>query len=969
MKHVRIILVLWSCLQVWAPRAWSQSAWVRPLVGTDGHGHTFPGAVWPFGMVQLSPDTRIDGSWDGCSGYHYSDSLIYGFSHTHLSGTGVSDYGDFLLMPSSGSWSLDPVRYRTAFRHEDETASPGHYSVKLANGMAVDLVAGLRSGLHTYRFPEGQKAYVLLDLLHRDRLIDGRIERVDAYRWKVFRRSEAWAKDQHAYAFIEFSEPATVVMDSASLKVVWSFENTPTAKGVAEPRTLRVKVGLSTVDAEGALLNLRSDIAGWDRDRLLDSVTMAWDQALSVVEVKDPDTAKMRTFYTALYHCFIHPSLASDADGRYRGRDGLIHRADGFQYYTVFSLWDTYRALHPLLTLLDPLRTRDFLLTFLEQFKQVGRLPVWEFASNETNCMIGYHSVSVMADALVKGVTGIDTQLAWEAMVHSANQDYEGIAWLRDHGHLSVEACSESVSKNLEYAYDDWCLAQTARLRGDLEGYQTYLRRSGSWRNLLDSVTGMMRPRQNGQWLTPFDPREVNNHFTEANAWQTSFYVPQDVYGWIEAVGGPQRAEALLDTLFGTGSQTSGRTQADITGLIGQYAHGNEPSHHIAYLYHSLGRPEKTLKYVRQIQNDFYSDRPDGLVGNEDCGQMSAWYVLSMLGFYPVTPGSTEWVWSVPSLESYRLRLPNGRSLDVTTDTSCIRGTQWPERRINGRRFTQALALEHSTLMEGGSWTYSPMKEAPSSYELPKRLESTEFRGTLPLIESDSRIFGDSLRVTVRVQGPGQQIRVATGGLDPIQDGQPYTGPLVLRRSDTVSAVGIDAEGRPGFVSTAVYRRVDPRLKVQVTHAPNPQYAAGGVLALVDGVEGEKDWRKGAWHGVQGWPFEVVLQWPDPSWVRSIQAGFLQDVRSWIVFPSKVTYWGRSDENQDWQFLGNVDPSVGVADLSVLRNDLGIELKKPFRLSQLKIVAEQFGPLPAWHPGAGGESFIFVDEIRWGTQD
>ena len=316
MKHVRILLVLWICLQAWAPRAQSQSAWVRPLVGTDGHGHTFPGAVWPFGMVQLSPDTRIDGSWDGCSGYHYSDSLIYGFSHTHLSGTGVSDFGDFLLMPSSGSWSLDPVRYRTAFRHEDETASPGHYSVKLAHGIAVDLVAGLRSGLHTYRFPEGQKAYVLLDLLHRDRLLDGRIERVDAYRWKVFRRSEAWAKDQHAYAFIEFSEPATVVVDSASLKVVWSFENTPTAKGSAVPRTLRVKVGLSTVDGEGARLNLRSDIAGWDRDRLLDSVTKAWDQALSVVEVKDRDSAKLRTFYTALYHCFIHPSLASEADGR-----------------------------------------------------------------------------------------------------------------------------------------------------------------------------------------------------------------------------------------------------------------------------------------------------------------------------------------------------------------------------------------------------------------------------------------------------------------------------------------------------------------------------------------------------------------------------------------------------------------------------------------------------------------------------
>jgi len=956
MKQGFSFLMLWMVQLGWNLSSFAQSSWVQPMVGTDGHGHTFPGAVLPFGMMQLSPDTRIDGSWDGCSGYHYSDSLLYGFSHTHLSGTGVSDYGDFLLMPSAGSWALDPARYRTAFRHEDESASPGHYSVELASGIEVDLVAGLRTGLHTYRFPVNKEAFVLLDLLHRDRLIDGWIERVDAYRWKVFRRSEAWAKDQYAYAFIEFSEPAKVVMDSASVKMVWSFGDT---------KSLMVKVGLSGVDVQGAESNLLAEIPGWDRQQLSDSATAVWDKALGVVEVQDKDTSKIRTFYTALYHCFIHPSLASDADGRYRGRDGQIHRADGFRYYSVFSLWDTYRALHPLLTLIDPIRTRDFILTFLKQFEQAGRLPVWEFASNETNCMIGYHSVSVMADALLKGVAGLDTQKVWEAMVHSANQEYEGIAWLRDHGHLCVEACSESVSKNLEYAYDDWCLAQTALLLGDRDSYQTYLRRSGSWRNLLDSVSGLMRPRQNGQWLTPFDPREVNNHYTEANSWQTSFYIPQDVYGWIEAVGGPQRAEALLDTLFGTSSKTSGRTQADITGLIGQYAHGNEPSHHIAYLYHYLGRPDKTLRYVRQIQNNFYSDQPDGLVGNEDCGQMSAWYVLSMLGFYPVTPGSSEWIWSVPSLDSYRIHLPNGRALHVTTESSCARGTQWSERLINGRSFTQRLAVEHSTILEGGTWTYRPLKLAPGTYEGPKRLEASKFRTMLPLIEAESRIFGDSLRVTIRVQGSQQQIRVATGGLDPRKEGIRYAGPLVLHRSDTVSAVVIDESGRPGFVSTAVFRRVDPRLQVKVTHAPNPQYTAGGNLALVDGVEGEKDWRKGAWHGVQGRPFEVVLELPEPALVKSVQVGFLQDVRSWIVFPAKVGLWGRTGQNQEWQLLGSVQPRVGVDDWTVLREELGIAIKKPIRLTHLKIVAEQFGPLPSWHPGSGGESFLFVDEIRW----
>jgi predicted alpha-1,2-mannosidase len=890
--------------------------------------------------------------------------MLYGFSHTHLSGTGVSDYGDFLFMPMAGTWSLDPSQYRTRFKHDDETASPGHYAVKLTNGIEVDLVAGQRSGLHTLRFPPGQEAYLLLDLKHRDSLIEGRIEQVDPYRWKVYRRSHAWATDQHAYAFVEFSEPASVVNDSASHQVVWSFPSTKSEQAPGTGKLVMVKVGFSHVDAEGAARNLRQEIPAWNRKDLLNAVTKAWDQALGVVEVQDQDSAKVLTFYTALYHCFVHPSLASDVDGRYRGRNGQILVARDFQYYTVFSLWDTYRALHPLLTLLDSVRTRDFLKTFVAQFEQAGRLPVWELSSNETNCMIGYHSVSVMADALAKGFRDFEVDKAWEAMVHSANQDYEGIAWLRDHGHLGVEACSESVSKNLEYAYDDWCIAQTAKIRGDSVAYRQYLQRSGSWRNLLDSASGMMRPRQNGQWLTPFDPREVNNHYTEANAWQTSFYVPQDVYGWIEAVGGAERAEALLDTLFGTSSKTTGRTQADITGLIGQYAHGNEPSHHIAYLYHYLGRPQKTLNLVRQIQNNFYSDQPDGLVGNEDCGQMSAWYVLSMLGLYPVTPGSTEWMWSVPSLSSYRLRLPNGRTLKVQTDPACTQGTAWPERLVNGQR-SDALALEHARLMEGGDWTYRPRAYGPPSFTLPKRLDAPLPSGSVPLIEADSRIFGDSLRVTVRVQGKEQAIRVATGGADPRTMGVPYTGPLWLRRSDTVSAVVMESGGRPGFVSTAVYRRVDPRLQLKVTHAPNPQYTAGGLLALVDGVQGDKDWRKGGWHGIQGQPFEAVLSLPEKALLRHLDVGFLQDVRSWIVFPTKVSFWVREDENKDWEFWGTAEPRARVRDWTVLREDLGFPKSTPVLAGQIKILAEQFGALPEGHPGVGGQSFLFVDEIRW----
>jgi hypothetical protein len=723
------------------------------------------------------------------------------------------------------------------------------------------------------------------------------------------------------------------------------------------------------------------------------AATQTWDKALGVIEIEDAHTDRIRTFYTALYHCMIHPSLASDADGRYRGRDQRIHQAEGFDYYSVFSLWDTYRALHPLLMLIDTVRTRHFIQTFLEQYRQAGRLPVWEFASNETNCMIGYHSVSVMADAAVKGLKGIDWSYALQAMLHSANQDYEGIAWLRDHGHLSVESCSESVSKNLEYAYDDWCIAQMAALLGDSHLSRQYLNRSGSWRNLLDSASGMMRPRKNGQWLSPFDPREVNNHFTEANAWQTSFYVPHDIQGWVEAVGGPHRAEAVLDTLFETNSATSGREQADITGLIGQYAHGNEPSHHIAYLYHYLGRPDKTLRYVRRIQHEFYSDKPDGLIGNEDCGQMSAWYVLSSLGLYSLTPGSTEWMWSVPAFGQIRLKLPNGRLLELHTDTSLLYSTSWPRRYLQKRLQKPALSIEHKQLMEGGRWDMRPpydfeglglqapdsksavsksrisepadLDSGSSDYLKPRILPRGDVLPALPLIEAASAMFGDSLEVQIHVQGPHSGIRYARGSKNVLSEGISYQAPLILYSSDTLTACALDASGKPGFVVTAHFNRVDPRIKVDLKFPYNRQYHAGGPLALVDGVEGDLAWRKGDWHGYQGHDFEAVIHLPEPESLNVLEAGFLQDVRSWIVFPESVEVWGRSTSDQPWKSLGTATHSIPVDQLDVQRKNIVVQFSQPMICSDLQIRAKQYGPLPAWHPGAGGQSFIFVDEVRW----
>ncbi|MDY0084178.1 MAG: GH92 family glycosyl hydrolase, partial [Ignavibacteriaceae bacterium] len=621
---------------------------VNPFIGTGGHGHTFPGATVPYGMVQLSPDTRIDGSWDGCGGYHYSDNLIYGFSHTHLNGTGVSDYGDIMLMPTMGEPSFDNKIYSSTFSHANEKASAGFYSVKLdKHNIDVRLTTSTRVGFHEYTFNKSGQANIILDLNHRDKLLKGTIRVIDDRTIEVLRRSEAWARDQYVYARIEFNKPMNLnkfISDSVSnrkeysgSKVAMSF-----SKQVKKGEKILVKVSLSPTSYEGAKLN-SSEIKHWDFDKVHEEALKLWNKELSKIEVTSNDKDKLAIFYTALYHTMMQPNIAQDLDGKYRGRDNQIHVAEGFDYYTVFSLWDTFRGAHPLYTLIDKKRTADYINTFIKQNEQGGRLPVWELASNETDCMIGYHSVSVIADAMAKGITGFDYEKAFEASKASAMRDVLGLDAYKKNGFISIDDEHESVSKTLEYAYDDWCIAQMAQILNKKEDYQYFMKRSQNWKNIFDWETGFMRPKKNGGWDKPFDPREVNNNFTEGNSWQYSFFVPQDVYGMIEAYGGPEKFEAKLDEMFNSESKTTGREQVDVTGLIGQYAHGNEPSHHMAYLYNYVGKPEKTNEKVKYILDNFYTKTPDGLIGNEDCGQMSAWYVLSSMGIYQVTPGEPKW--------------------------------------------------------------------------------------------------------------------------------------------------------------------------------------------------------------------------------------------------------------------------------------------------------------------------------------
>ena len=596
--------------------AWSQdyAKHVNPFIGTGGHGHTFPGATTPYGMVQLSPDTRIDGSWDGCSGYHYSDSIIYGFSHTHLNGTGVSDYGDILLMPTMGEPSFDNKSYSSTFSHANEKASAGFYSVTLdKHHIDVRLTTSTRVGFHEYTFNKAGQANIILDLHHRDKLLDGKIRVIDNKTIEILRRSEAWAQDQYVYARIEFNVPLEMIKAIASSEYLGNITKASFSKKVKKGEKILVKVALSPTSYEGAKLN-SSEIKHWDFDKVHKDAIAAWNKELSKIEVSSDDKDKLAIFYTALYHTMMQPNIAQDLDGKYRGRDNQIHQAEGFDYYTVFSLWDTFRGAHPLYTLIDKKRTSDYINTFIKQYEQGGRLPVWELASNETDCMIGYHSVSVIADAMVKGIEGFDYEKAFEASKASAMRDVLGLEAYKKNGFISIDDDHESVSKTVEYAYDDWCIAQMAMLLDKKEDYHYFMKRSQNWKNLFDWETGFIRPKKNGGWDKPFDPREVNNNFTEGNAWQYTFFVPQDIQGMIQAYGGKEKFEDKLDAMFNSESKTTGREQVDVTGLIGQYAHGNEPSHHMAYLYNYIGKPEKTNEKVKYILDNFYKNAPDGLI-------------------------------------------------------------------------------------------------------------------------------------------------------------------------------------------------------------------------------------------------------------------------------------------------------------------------------------------------------------------
>ena len=750
MKHSLIVSIL-----LISSFSFSQQPvdFVNPFTGTDHMGHTFPGPTVPFGMVQLSPDTDTvpystgkgynPDAYAYCAGYQYNDQTICGFSHTHFSGTGHSDLGDFLLMPTTGPMKLNPGTkynpesgYRSRFSHERETASPGYYSVMLDDyEIQAELTATERVGFHRYTYNTSGETNLVLDMsagiynypgkniwqfirVENDTLITG------------YRQTRGWARTRYIYFAMVLSKPISSYGYENKEEIIYNGfyrkfnekENFPEMAGtnvkawfrfdMQAGEQLMVKMALSSVSTEGALNNLKVEIPHFDFDRTRNEATAKWNRELDRIEISGIPEVK-KNFYTSLYHAFLSPTIYMDVDGKYRGLDQNIHQAEGFTNYSTFSLWDTYRALHPLLTIFQQKRTSDIVNSMLAHRRQSvhGILPVWSHQANENWCMIGYHAVSVIADAMIKDIGGFDVDEALEAMDASATYaPYDGIGDYMKYGYAPADLTSNSASKTLEYAYDDWCIARAAEKTGHRGFAGIYDRRARSFEQIYDASTGFMRPKlSDGSWQQNFDPLKTEGQgFIEGNAWNYSLYVPHDPVWLIEQVGGNKKFIAHLDTLFTMKLDEKHIEESediDKRGIIGNYVHGNEPSHHVPYLYSFAGAPWKTQQRVRQIMDNLYDTTPGGLPGNDDCGQMSAWYIFSALGFYPVCPGSNEYVLGSPSVEKAVLHLENGRTFTISAPKVSAKNIYVIRLTLNGKPYNE-LFIRHEDIMAGGEMVF-----------------------------------------------------------------------------------------------------------------------------------------------------------------------------------------------------------------------------------------------------------------------
>ncbi|MCZ4223184.1 GH92 family glycosyl hydrolase [Pedobacter rhodius] len=728
--------------------------YVKPIIGTSKMGHTYPGATVPFGAVQLSPETdtlsyEVNGKYNGdvykyCAGYKYEDKTITGFSHTHFSGTGHSDLGDFLIMPTQGKLQMNPGTaadpksgYRSAYTHANEVAEAGYYKVKLDDdNILAELTATNRVGMHRYTFPKSDQSHLILDLMagiynYEEKTVWTYVRVVNDTLVTGYRQTNGWARTRTVYFAMSFSKPFKSYGRKSydpkqAYRGFWGKfnqdKNFPEIAGkkikmffdfdTQEGEQVKIKFALSPVSQENALQNMRAEISGWDFDKVKAQAQSTWNKELNKIQVTTSNNNKIN-FYTALYHAFINPTTYTDVNGEYKGLDQGVHKADGFTNYTTFSLWDTYRALHPFFNIMQPGRSNDMVKSMMAHYDQssLHMLPIWSHYANDNWCMSGYHSVSVIADAIVKGTYNGDPNKALDACVTTAkHRDYEGIGYYMDLGYIPAERSGVSVSNTLEYAYDDWAIAQLAKKLNRTAIYNEFIKRSGNWRNNYDAASGFMRPKlADGTFKKAFDPKDTEGQgFIEGNSWNYSFFVPHDPSAMVEVMGGKKKFAARLDSLFSMHlpDEFFAHTE-DITreGIIGGYVHGNEPAHHVAYLYNWTDNAYKGQAQIRHILNMQYKPTADGLGGNDDCGQMSAWYMFSSLGFYPVSPGSDDYSLGSPLISNAVLNLENGKTFTIEAIKQSDRNVYVEKVLLNGKEISNH-QIKHSDIINGGKLTF-----------------------------------------------------------------------------------------------------------------------------------------------------------------------------------------------------------------------------------------------------------------------
>ena len=904
-KKLTILLLALAALGC-SPRSADPVDYVNPFIGTGFHGHTYPGATTPFGMVQLSPDTRA-GNWDACAGYHYSDTTIDGFSHTHLSGTGCADLADILFHPTTreivihdGECVLQPY----FFSHDDERASCGYYAVTLPDvNIGVELTAAPRTGVHRYTFAGKGPRRVIVDLLHtvtEEKIDLCELRRTAPYELAGMRRTQGWVPDQYVFFAARFSEPFADVQLLGDKQAVLTF--------APDVRTLTIAVGLSSVSVENARMNSLAEVPELDFDAVHARAVGQWRKALGDIVVEGGSRDEMTNFYTAQYHTKLTPNLMSDVNGEYRRHDQTVARMpEGKSYYSTFSLWDTFRAWNPLQTLVDTALVNDMIRSMLDMYDSTGELPIWPLASGETGTMIGYHAVSVIADAYLKGIRGYDADKALEAMIRSSNINKKGSDYYTAQGYIPSNIKRESVSCTLEYAYDDWAIARMAQAMGRDDVFGEYARRALNYVNVFDGSICFFRGRQSdGNWSAPFEEFATGRDYTEATPWHYRFFVPHDVNGLIQLFGSRETFIREMDRLFTLESDEMQLDVSDVTGLMGQYAHGNEPSHHMAYLYNYVGQPWKTQELTRRLLHEMYAPTPEGIIGNEDCGQMSAWYVFSSLGFYPVCPGSNEFALTAPQFPKAVVRLANGRTLTVTADNP-RRSVYIASVTLDGKPIDRNY-ITYDELMQGGELHFA-LRPRPD-YErgtddaaAPHSLTRGEVV-SIPYTTQNVSLFTEPLAVALATTTSGAEIRYTLDGSEPTETSALYAAPVPVDRSLTLKAKGFKLGAAPSRTLTleaekAVFRK--GALAGETATHPGVAYSYyEGVFSCVNDI------RKGKYVSSGTMPAPSIAQAPQEDHFAYVFTGL-------ILIPERGV----------WEFMTKSDDGsvLTIGDRKVVDND------------------------------------------------